>query len=153
MPQGSIAHVGAGKRKEKMKKKPLPVWLIVIIVIETLPMFIGPLLALLRPGTFPGLDQLADPGFAAWLYAARNFAVGIAFLVAFALKDRSMLFILIVIRLITDLIDLPNLLYGGALSNPLLVIAIFVLLYYLPAIYALRYLWKEINEEHQTSNG
>jgi hypothetical protein len=128
-------------------KKSLPVWLKVIIVIETLPMFMGPLLALLRPDSFPGLDQVPDPGFVAWLYAARNFAVGIAFLVALARKDRSMLFILILIRLITDLFDLPNLLSGGALSNPLLVIAIFVLLYYLPAIYALRYLLKEISPE------
>ena len=134
-------------------KKSLPVWLTVVIVIETLPMFMGPLLALLRPDSFPGLDQLPEPGFAAWLYTARNVAVGIAFLVAFALKDRSMLFILILIRLITDLFDLPNLLSGGAPSRPLLVIAIFVLLYYLPAIYALRYLWKEINREQLTSKG
>jgi hypothetical protein len=134
-------------------KKSLPVWLTVIIVIETLPMFLGPLLALLAPDSFPGLDQLPDPGFAAWLYSARNIAVGVAFVVAFALKNRSMLFILILIRLITDLFDLPNLLSGGALSSPLLVIAIFVLLYYLPAIYALRYLWKEINREQRTSKG
>jgi hypothetical protein len=136
-----------------MMKKPLPVWLTVIIVIETLPMFMGPLLALLGPDSFPGFSPLPDPGFVAWLYAARNFAVGIAFLVAFALKNRSMLFILILIRLITDLHDLPNLLSGGALSSPLLVIAIFVLLYYLPAVYALRYLWKEIKGERLTSNG
>jgi hypothetical protein len=140
------------EQKEKTTKKTLPVWLTVIIVIETLPMFMGPLLALLRPGSFPGFNQLPDPGFVAWLYTARNFAVGIAFLVAFALKNRSMLFILILIRLITDLHDLPNLLSGGTLSNPLLVIAIFVLLYYLPAIYALRFLWKEINVEKRTSN-
>jgi hypothetical protein len=134
-------------------KKPLPVWLTIIIVLETLPMFAGPLLAILRPDAFPGLDQLSDPGFAAWLYAARNFAIGIAFMVALVLKDRSMLFILIVIRLITDLVDLPNLLTGGALSNPLLVIAIFVLLYYLPAIYALRYLWMDINNGQLRRNG
>jgi hypothetical protein len=136
-----------------MMKKSLPVWLTVIIVIETLPMFMGPLLALLRPDSFPGINQLPDPGFVAWLYAARNIAVGIAFLVALARKDRSMLFILILIRLITDLFDLPNLLSGGALSSPLLVIAIFVLLYYLPAIYALRYLWMEIDGAQLISNG
>lgn len=134
-------------------KKSLPVWLTIIIVIETLPMFAGPLLALLRPDSFPGLDQLADPGFAAWLYAARNFAVGIAFLVAFVLKDCSMLFILILIRLITDLVDLPNLLTNGGVSNTLLIIAIFGLLYYLPAIFALRYLWKEISGEQRIRNG
>jgi hypothetical protein len=136
-----------------MRKKPLPVWLTIIIVIETLPMFMGPLLALLNPAAMPGFNTLPDPTGMAWLYAARNLAVGIAFLVAFALKNRSMLFILIMVRLITDLVDLPNMLYGGAWSNPWLVIAIFVLLYYLPAIYALRYLWKEINQEQLTSNG
>ena len=134
-----------------MIKKSLPIWLTVIIVIETLPMFLGPLLALLAPDFFPGLDQLPDPYFAAWLYSARNVAVGVAFVVAFALKNRSMLFILILIRLVTDFHDLPNLLSGGALSSPLLVIAIFVLLYYLPAIYALRYLWKEIDREQLTN--
>jgi hypothetical protein len=139
--------------QEKLMKKSLPVWLTVIIVIETLPMFLGPLLALLRPDSFPGLDQLPDPGFVAWLYAARNLAVGIAFLVALALKNRSMLFVLVLIRLVTDLFDLPNLLSGGAISNPLLVIAIFVLLYYLPAIYALRYLSKEINREQRIIKG
>jgi hypothetical protein len=136
-----------------MTKKPLPVWLTIIIVIETLPMFMGPLLALLNPAAMPGFNTLPDPTGMAWLYSARNLAVGIAFLVAFALKNRSMLFILIMVRLITDLVDLPNMLYGGAWSNPWLVIAIFVLLYYLPAIYALRYLWKEINKEQLTSNG
>jgi len=133
-------------------KKHLPIWLAIIIIIETLPMFVGPLLALLRPDLFPGFNQLPDPRFVAWLYAARNFSVGIALLVALALKNLSMLFILILIRLITDLYDLPNLLYSGGLSNSLLIIAIFVLLYYLPAIYALRYLWKEINGEQLTSN-
>ena len=71
---------------------------------------------------------------------------------AFALKNRSMLFILILIRLITDLYDLPNLLSGGALSSALLVIAIFVLLYYLPAIYTLRFLWKDIRINENENN-
>jgi hypothetical protein len=139
--------------KDKMVKKSLPGWLTVIIVIETLPMFAGPLLALLGPDSFPGFDQLPDPRFVAWLYAARNFAVGIAFLVALALKNRSMLFTLILIRLITDLHDLPNMLLNRSSSNPAWLIAIFVLFYYLPAIYALRTLWKEINGESQTGNG
>jgi hypothetical protein len=125
-------------------KKSLPVWLTIIIVIETLPMFIGPLVALLRPDAMPGFRELADAGGLAWLYAARNFSVGIAFIVAFVVKNRSMLFILILIRLITDLHDLPNMLHGGASSNPALLVSIFVLLYYLPAGYALRYLWKDI---------
>jgi hypothetical protein len=64
-----------------------------------------------------------------------------------------MLFILILIRLITDLHDLPNMLLNRSSSNPAWLIAIFVLFYYLPAIYALRYLWQEINAESLARNG
>ena len=128
-------------------KKSLPIWLTLIILIETLPMFIGPLLALFKPAAMAGFLGTADSGSFAWIYAARNFAVGIAFILAFSLKDIRMLFILILIRLITDLHDLPVGLYFGAWSSPPRAIVVFTLLYYLPAIYALRYLWKEMKAD------
>jgi hypothetical protein len=63
---------------------------------------------------------------AAFIYSARNLAVGFAFIIVFALKNGPMLFILIFIRLFTDLIDLPTLLYFGLSSNVGRVGAIFV---------------------------
>ena len=128
-------------------KKSIPIWLTLIIVIETLPMFIGPLLAIFNPSGMPGLAKLPEPLGLALLYSARNLAVGIAFIIAYVLKDMRMLFILILIRLITDLIDLPNFVYHGAFDNPVRVAAIFFFLYYIPAVYALRYLWKQIKNE------
>ena len=41
------------------------------------------------------------------LYVARNLAIGLAFLIAIFMRNASMLFILIIVRLITDLIDAP----------------------------------------------
>jgi len=128
-------------------KQSIPIWLTLVIIIETLPMFIGPLLAIFNPSAMPGLAELPEPLGLALLYAARNLAVGIAFIIAYVLKDMRMLFILIIIRLITDLIDLPNFVYHGAFSNPVRVAVIFFGLYYIPAIYALRYLWKQIKTE------
>lgn len=128
-------------------KQSIPIWLTLIIVIETLPMFIGPLLAIFNPSGMPGLAKLPEPLGFALLYSARNLAVGIAFIIAYVLKDMRMLFILILIRLITDLIDLPNFVYHGAFDNPARVAAIFLCLYYIPAVYALRYLWKQIKTE------
>ena len=63
---------------------------------------------------------------------------------AIYLKNASMLFILIVVRLITDLIDAP-LFY--IYREPVLIgqIIIFTFLCYLPAVFGLRYLWKKIN--------
>ena len=55
-----------------------------------------------------------------------------------------MLFILIFIRLVTDFIDLPTFLSFGLASNPTRIVAIFVFLYYIPALFALQYLWRQI---------
>lgn len=121
----------------------IPWWLTLIVIIETLPMFIGPVVALSLPAFMggPGAEEINQ---AAFIYTARNLAVGFAFIIAFALRNGPMLFILIFIRLFTDLIDLPTLLYFGLASNPYRVVSIFVFLYYIPAIYALWYLWKQM---------
>jgi hypothetical protein len=122
----------------------MPWWLTVIIVIETLPMFLGPIFALNNPA-FLGGPEATAVGFATWLYAARNFAVGIAFVVAYLLRNAPMLFILILIRLLTDLVDGPAFLLFGMASNEIRLMAIFVIGYYIPALIALRFLWRQIS--------
>ena len=124
----------------------LPWWLTLIIIIETLPMFIGPVVALSSPPMLggPGAEEINQ---AAFIYAARNLAVGVAFIIAFALRNGPMLFILIFIRLFTDLIDLPTFLYFGRDLNAFRLVSIFVFLYYIPAVFALRYLWKQMKND------
>ena len=128
-----------------MNKIEIPWWLSVIIVIEILPMFLGPLFALTNP-RFIGGPEATAIGFAALLYSARNISVGIAFIVAFLLKNGPMLFILIFIRLITDLFDLQSFLAVGPVANEARAILIFVIFYYLPALIALRFLWQQISQ-------
>ncbi|MDZ7826469.1 MAG: hypothetical protein U5R48_11165 [Gammaproteobacteria bacterium] len=121
----------------------LPWWLVLIVVIETVPMFLGPVAALTRPG-FMGGPEAETINQAAYIYTARNVAVGVALLFALALRSGPMLFILILVRLITDIIDLPTILNFDVASNEPRVIAIFVFLYYIPAGYALWWLWREM---------
>ena len=132
-----------------MNKIEIPWWLAAIIMIEVLPMIFGPYFALTNP-RFIGGPEATTIGFAALLYAARNIAVGIAFVVAFTLKNGPMLFILIFIRLVTDLIDLPSFLALGPVANEARAIVIFVVFYYVPAIFALRFLWQQINPTVQS---
>lgn len=126
-----------------MKKIEIPWWLTAIIIIEILPMFLGPFFALTNP-RFIGGPEATAIGFAALLYSARNIAVGLAFILAFILKSGPILFILIFIRLITDLIDLPSFLALGPVANEARAILIFVVFYYVPAIIALRFLWPHV---------
>jgi hypothetical protein len=124
----------------------LPWWLTLILIIETLPMFIGPVVALSFPPMLGG-PEAEEINQAAFIYAARNLAVGLAFIIAFALKNGPMLFILIFIRLFTDLVDLPTFLYFGRDLNTYRLVSIFVFLYYIPAVFALWYLWKQLNND------
>ena len=124
----------------------LPVWLWLVIVLEILPMFIGPYVALTRPG-FLGGPEAETITYAAYIYTARNLAVGFAFLIASYLRSAPMLFILIFVRLFTDIVDLPTFLTFGRSLNTGRLIGIFVFLYYIPAVVALRYLWGQMRDD------
>ena len=124
----------------------IPLWLWLVIVLETLPMFIGPYVALNRPA-FMGGPEAETINQAAYIYLARNFAVGFAFLIASYLRSAPMLFILIFVRLFTDIVDLPTFLTFGQSLNRVRLIGIFVFLYYIPALVALRYLWGQMKGE------
>jgi len=116
-------------------------WFVLILFMLIWPMFVGPYIALNNPSFFGG-PEVTQLTLSSGLYIARNLAVGLAFLIAIFLRNPAMLFILIIIRLITDLIDAP---VFFTFKNPDLIglIFIFTLCCYLPAILGLRYLWQQ----------
>ena len=104
------------------------------------PMFFGPYIALVNPEFFQEEGNI-EFNLALSLYVARNLAIGIAFLFAIYLRNASMLFILIIIRLIIDLFDFSA--FQIFRNPPLLYqFIIFSLICYLPAFFGLRILWK-----------
>ena len=113
-------------------------WFAIFLFMLIWPMFVGPYLALNNPTFFLESEITLSSS----LYVARNLAIGLAFLIAIFMRNASMLFILIIVRLGTDLIDAP---VFFALKNPNLIglIIIFTIFCYLPAIIGLRYLWKQ----------
>ena len=105
-------------------------------------MFFGPLIALFNPEFFEGLGD-NDLSLGSTLFVARNLAIGVAFLFAIYLRNASMLFIMILVRLIIDLIDFPA--FQMFRESPIIgQIIIFSLMCYLPAYFGLRILWKEM---------
>ena len=116
--------------------------LCLILFLLISPMFFGPYIAFVNPEFFQGVGNV-ELNLALSLYVARNLAVGIAFILAIYSRNASMLFILIIVRLITDLIDFSAF---QIFRNPPLLnqIIIFTLICYLPAFFGLRILWKEM---------
>jgi hypothetical protein len=118
-------------------------WLLFFVLFLLIsPMFFGPLIALLNPEFFEGLGD-TELNLGSTLFIARNLAVGLAFLFAIYVRSAPMLFILILVRLITDFIDFP--IFQMFREPPLIgQIIIFTLICYLPAFFGLRILWKEM---------
>ena len=113
-------------------------WFVIILFMLIWPMFVGPYIVIKNPAFFLESEVTLSSS----LYVARNLAIGLAFFIAIFMRNASMLFILIIVRLITDLIDAP---VFFALKDPNLIglIIIFTIFCYLPAIFGLRYLWKQ----------
>ena len=114
--------------------------LILFLLIS--PMFFGPLIALLYPEFFEGLGD-TELSLGSTLFVARNLAIGLAFLFAIYMRSASMLFILILVRLIIDLIDFPAFQIFRE-SHLIGQFIIFTLMCYLPAFFGLRILWKQM---------
>jgi len=117
-------------------------WFVTALFLLIWPMFVGPYIALNNPSFFGG-SEVTELTLSLALYVARNLAVGLAFLMAIYLRNAPMLFIIIIIRLITDLIDAP-VFYAFKDPNLISLIFIFTLCCYLPAIFGLRYLWEQM---------
>ena len=114
--------------------------LILFLLIS--PMFFGPLIAIFNPEFFEGLGD-TELSLGSTLFIARNLAIGLAFLFAIYMRSASMLFVLILVRLIIDLIDF--LAFQIFRESPLIgQVIIFSLMCYLPAFFGLRILWKEM---------
>ena len=114
--------------------------LILFLLIS--PMFFGPLIAIFNPEFFEGLGD-TELSLGSTLFVARNLAIGLAFIFAIYMRSASMLFVLILVRLIIDLIDF--LAFQIFRESPLIgQVIIFTLMCYLPAFFGLRILWKEM---------
>ena len=125
-------------------KIPIPWWLWVICIILMLPLFLGPLGAITNPKLMGG-PEAETITYAAYFYAARNFAAGLAFIVALWFRSAPMLFILVFTRLAIDLMDLPIFLSSGLSQNPPVAVTIFSFMY-LISIVALVYLWRKMTD-------
>ena len=121
-----------------------PLSLVLFLLIS--PMFFGPLIALLNPEFFEGSGD-TELSLGSTLFVARNLAIGLAFFFAIYMRSVRMLFILIFIRLITDLIDFPA--FQIFRESPLIgQIVIFSFMCYVPAFFGLRILWVEIKKTY-----
>jgi len=120
-----------------------PIWLLFIISFHILlEVVLGAMILFNPASSFPEIADVA--GFPIGLYAVRSIAVGLPMIYGWIKKDPKILWVCFLIRLITDVIDLGLILEKGypvpgigQLAAPI-TISIYVGLFYLPEILAMR---------------
>lgn len=116
---------------------PIWVWLIVFLQIALVLLFsIG---TAMNPAQF--IPDVTELNYVTQLYITRNVVVAVGLIVSLLLKSHHALFIMLVVRLLTDVCDVVSV---YVLNVDLIKdsVPMVVVLLILPAIAAISYLWK-----------
>jgi hypothetical protein len=98
----------------------------------------------MNPGNFiPGVSEL---DYVTQLYVTRNITVVIGLAVALFLRSHKSLFVILVVRLLTDVSDVITV-YAFNLEVVKSSVPMVVVILIIPALLALWYLWKRINQD------
>jgi hypothetical protein len=125
-------------------KNILPIWVWIIALIQiSLVLFFSAGTAM-NPGDFiPGASGL---DYVTQLYITRNVTVVLGIVVALLLKSHKALFAMLIVRMLTDISDVITV-YALNVEVIKSSVPIVVAILIIPALLALVYLWKRINQE------
>ena len=125
-------------------KKFLPIWVWIIALIQIFLVLFFAAGTAMNPGNFiPGVSEL---DYVTQLYITRNVTVVLGIVVALLLRSHKALFAMLIVRLLTDISDVITVYVFNVevikSSVPMVVVILII-----PALLALGYLWKRINQE------
>ncbi|MFK7841499.1 MAG: hypothetical protein AB8B54_04470 [Sphingorhabdus sp.] len=122
----------------------LPWWVWIIVAIEAgVPAIFG-LATWIDPATY--IEGATGTSYEIMLYITRNLTTALGIILAVLLRSHVAIFILIIVRMSTDIADMVNATTnGGGESIVQTIPFLFVVLVVLP-MFALRHLWGRINQ-------
>lgn len=122
----------------------LPVWVWVILLLQMgLVLFFSAGTAMNPEQFIPGVTEL---NYVTQLYITRNVTVALGIIVALLLGSHKALFLILVIRLLTDISDVVTV-YAMDVEVIKESVPMVVILLILPALVALGYLWNRISRD------
>ena len=122
----------------------LPVWVWVIALIQILLVLFFSAGTAMNPGDF--LPDVSELNYVTQLYITRNVTVALGIIVALLLRSHKALLVALIIRLLTDISDVITV-YALNVEVIKSSVPMVVVLLIIPALLAIGYLWKRINQE------
>jgi len=130
--------------KNDNTKKFLPIWVWVIAFIQIGLVLFFSVGTAMNPGNFiPGVSEL---DYVTQLYLTRNVTVAIGIIIALLLKSHKALLLVLIVRALTDLSDVITV-YALNVEVIKASVPMVAVLLIIPALLAIGYLWKRINQE------
>ena len=130
--------------KNDPTSKFLPIWVWVIVLIQIFLVLFFSAGTAMNPGDF--IPDVSELNYVTQLYITRNVTVALGIIVALFLRSHKALLVILIIRLLTDISDVITV-YALNVEVIKESVPMVVILLIIPAITAVSYLWKRINQE------
>jgi len=125
-------------------KKFLPIWIWIFILIQIFLVLFFSVGTAMNPGDYiPGASEL---DYVTQLYITRNVTVVLGIAVALLLRSHKALFAMLIVRILTDISDVITV-YALNVEAIKSSVPMVVVILIIPALLALVYLWKRIDQE------
>ena len=133
-------------KKSNQTEKFLPIWVWIVALIEIVLVLFFSVGTAMNPGDFiPGGSEL---DYVTQLYITRNVTVVLGLIIALLLKSHKALFVVLTVRVLTDLSDVITV-YALNVEVIKSSVPMVVVILIIPALFVLGYLCKRINQESQ----
>ena len=129
--------------KDDQANRFLPIWVWVIALMQiSLVLFFSAGTAM-NPGDF--IPDVSELNYVTQLYITRNVTVALGLIVALLLRSHKALLVVLIVRLLTDISDVVTV-YTFNVEVIKESVPMVVVLLIIPALVAIGYLWKRINQ-------
>ena len=130
--------------KNDQTNKFLPIWVWVIVLLQIFLVLFFSAGTAMSPGDF--IPEVSDLNYVTQLYITRNVTVALGIIVALLLRSHKALLTILIVRLLTDVSDVITV-YALNVEVIKSSVPMVVVLLIIPALLAIGYLWKRINQE------
>ena len=130
--------------KNDQTNKFLPIWVWVIVLLQIFLVLFFSAGTAMSPGDF--IPEVSDLNYVTQLYITRNVTVALGIIVALLLRSHKALLTILIVRLLTDISDVITV-YALNVEVIKSSVPMVVVLLIIPALLAIGYLWKRINQE------
>jgi len=120
----------------------LPIWVWVVVLLQIGLVLFFSIGTEMNPAQF--IPEVTELNYVTQLYITRNVTIVIGLIVALLLKSHKALFLVLFVRVLTDIFDVVTV-YALDVEAIKASVPMVVILLIIPALAAIVYLWKRIN--------